>query len=191
MKAKRKNKKAYLIRWVIYKQNLDISITLPLTEARLFEDIEYTTDINQIPHIGEAGNSMVPFQLIIAQKINGLDLDELITTYTTTIIPSPSQNITITTSDPALYDNYLAYTLNIEASTEYKNKETNESVINVETTNFIMSAAKPYLSIDVKEGPGPLTYFKRVEQKEFGLDDYSGYSIAEWTPPPPSPDEPE
>jgi len=167
------NKKAYLMRWMIDKDDLDISITLPLTEDALSGDVDYIEDIRQLGNLGEAGDSMLPFWMLTSKELYNIDLDELITTYTTTINTSDQESATISTSDPELYNNYLAYMLDIVVYQDGRQKGTLE---------FVISAAKPYLTMDI-DTEEAWTLFKRLEQKEFSLDDYAGYSIEEYTPP--------
>ncbi len=174
------SKKAYLMRWMIDKDNLDISMTRPLTEDALLGDVDYIDDVKQMGNIGDAGASMLPLWMVIIKEMFDLDMDELITTHTTTAVVD-RQSVTFNTSDPARYGNYLAYTLDIVVYQDDNLKETGE---------FVISVAKPYLMMETDMGEDSQTSFRRVEQKEFSLDDYAGYSIEEWTPPPPPPDEP-
>ncbi len=167
------SKKAYLMRWRINKDDLDLSATLPLSEDALLEDVNYIDDVKQIQSIGQSGISMMPLWLVLWKEVYDLDMDELITTHTTTMTVD-QQNVTFSTSDPALYGNYLAYTLDLGVSQDGEQTESIELVI---------SAAKPYLIMDVNVGGSTQqTSFKRVEQKEFSLDEYAGYSIEEGTP---------
>ncbi|MCK4520997.1 MAG: hypothetical protein KAU20_00355 [Nanoarchaeota archaeon] len=169
------DKKAYLMRWMIDKDDLDLSITMPLTEDALLGDVDYIDDVKQIGDLGEAGNSILPLWMVVSKELHSIDLDELITTYTTTLTTSQQESVTISTSDPALYNNYLAYILDIVVYQDGKQKDTVE---------FVISAAKPYLIIEMDVGEAQAS-FKRVEKKGFSLDDYTGYSIKEWTPPTP------
>jgi hypothetical protein len=166
------NKKAYLMRWMIDKDNLNLSLTLPLIKGALLGNVDYIDDFKQLEHLGETGNSILPFWMIVIKEQHGIDLDELITTHTTAL-DIDQEYVTINTSDPALYNNYLAYTLDIVVYQDGKQKGTVE---------FVISAAKPYLIMDMDMEEGQ-TLFKRVEQKEFSLDDYAGYSIEEYTQP--------
>lgn len=167
------SKKAYLMRWRINKDDLDLSATLPLTEDAVLGDVEYIDDVKQIQSIGESGISMMPLWLVLWKEVYDLDMEELITTHTTTMTVD-QQNVTFSTSDPALYGNYLVYTLDIGVSGDGEQTESIELVI---------SAAKPYLIMDVNVGGSTQqTSFKWVEQKEFSLDEYAGYSIEEGRP---------
>lgn len=168
------SKKAYLMRFRIDKVSLDLSMTLPLTEDRLFGEVDYIDDVNEIGQLGEAGGSMLFAWTIIMRDISGFDIDELITTYTTTLSTSSQESVTISTSEPELYGSYLAYTLDIEVYRDGNLKDSGE---------FIISVVKPYIMIETNIGDGPQTSFKNVEQKEFSLDDYAGYSIGEWAQP--------
>ncbi len=167
------SKKAYLMRWRINKDDLDLSATLPLTEDAVLGDVEYIDDVTQIQSIGQSGNSMMPFWMILWKEAYDLDIDELVTTHTT-IMTVDQQSVTFSTSNPALYGNYLAYTVDLGVSGDGAQTESIELVI---------SAAKPYLIMDVNVGgSAQQTSFKWVEQKEFSLDEYAGYSIEEGTP---------
>lgn len=168
------NNRAYLMRWKVDKVDLDILLTMPLAENALFEEPDYVS-IDQLEHMGEEGSSIFPFWMIIMKDMEGLDIDELITKYETTLYTKSGDKAKFSTSDPELYNNYLAYTLDIEVRQEGK----------TETIIFIISSTKPYLVMNINTGGEGQTTFKKAEQKEFSLDDFKGYSIEEWTPPPP------
>lgn len=162
-------KKAYLMRWKLDKADLGLSITTPLAKDNVLGDVVYG-DISQMPEIGEAGGSILPLWVLVLKEIYGLDIDELIRTGTTTFDAEEGQTVTFTAPDPGLYGNYRAYTLNIEVYKDGKQEDTGE---------IIISAAKPYLVIEIKVGDGPQTTFKWVEQRLFSFNDYAGYSIEE------------
>lgn len=168
------SKKAYLMRWMIDKDDLDVSMTRPLAEDALLGDVDYIDDIKEVGLSGDAGDSILPLWMAVLKEMFGLDIDELITTHTTTMaIEDQRQSATFNISDPVLYGNYLAYMIDIEV---YQDDG------RTETVEFVISAAKPYLIMEIDGGDGSQPSFKGVEQKEFSLDDYTGYSIDEWTP---------
>lgn len=163
-------KKAYLMRWMIDRDDLGLSVTMPLTEDEVLGDVDYVDDIEQMQQIGDAGMSIMPFWMVLFKEIYDLDINELITAHKTTLAVD-QQNITFSTSDPAVYGNYLAYTLDIVVY---------QDDIQTETGEFIISTAKPYLLMETDMGGGSQISFRRVELKEFSLDDYGGYSIEGW-----------
>ncbi len=167
------DKKAYLLRWMIDKDDLDLSMTLSLSKDAVLGDVDYIDDLKETENKGESTNSMLPFWMLIFKKEASLDIDKLIKEHTASM-DMDDEHIVFTTSDPELYNNYLAYTLDAEI---YKNNNKKD------TAELIISAAKPYLIMELNAEEEQLVLFKRVEQKEFSFDDYVGYSIEEWTPP--------
>ena len=165
-------KKAYLIRWKLDKADLGLSLTNLLAKDKVLGDVVYG-GISQMPQIGEAGGSIIPLWMPVLKGIYGLDIDELITKRTTIMDAEQGQTATFTAPDPDLYGNYLAYTLNIEVYKDGKQEDTGE---------IIIATAKPYLTIEIKVGGGPQTTFKRIEEKDFSLNDFAGYSIEALSP---------
>ncbi|MEA1925237.1 MAG: hypothetical protein U9M95_05145 [Candidatus Altiarchaeota archaeon] len=175
------NQKAYLMRWRLEKDNLDVSITLPLTEDKLSGEGDYISDVKQIQNLGEAGDSLLPLYITLLKEMLDLDIRKLVTEHRTSIVLDSNQTIVFSTSYPVLYGVYPAYRINVEM---YSNDEL------MEAGEIVMSAVEPYLIMEFNVGEGPKTSFKRGEKKEFSLGDFEGYSLSVWEPPPPSPDEP-
>ena len=157
---------------MIDKDDLDLSMTLSLSKDAVLGDVDYIDDLKETENKGESTNSMLPFWMLIFKKEASLDIDKLIKEHTASM-DMDDEHIVFTTSDPELYNNYLAYTLDAEIYKDNNKKDTAE---------LIISAAKPYLIMELNAEEEQLVLFKRVEQKEFSFDDYAGYSIEEWTP---------
>ncbi len=165
------DKTAFLIKWIIDKESLDIKVTETLNEKELSEEAEYT-DISVMTKLGEAGESMIPFWMIILRDMYNLNLNELISKHKTTLIMEDQQQTAVLeTKKPEISGNYKAYILDIEV---FKNEKLEDS------GEFIVSSSKPYLIIDMDIGSGPRTTFKKIERKEFSTDDFEGYNLHKW-----------
>ncbi|MBW2984702.1 hypothetical protein KY361_06290 [Candidatus Woesearchaeota archaeon] len=161
-------KKANLMGWKLSKDDLSLSMTRPLNEGALLGGVVYTLDVDQLPEFGEAGDSMIFIWLVLLRNIYGLNIDELIRTGTTTFDANEGQSAVISKAGPELYGNYLTYTLDVEV---YRDDELEDS------GELIIATVEPYLLMDTKVGNGPQTTFKRLEEKDFSLNDFAGYSI--------------
>jgi hypothetical protein len=162
---------AFLRRWKIQKSDLDMSATATLREDDVVGDVDYIDDLSEIPNLGDAGNSILPFWMIILKDMNGLNLEELITQRSTTLDINEQHVVLERSSSPEAYGNYLAYTIDIEIYTDNKLDDSGD---------FIISTEEPYLMLKTNAGGGPQAEFKTVERQEFSLDDFEGYNVIEW-----------
>lgn len=177
---KRSGNLASILRFKIRKNDLDLEATYPLAaDAISSSSVDYNS-VKEIARIGEAGNSLLPFWLILISEtegLSGLNLEELFSkkTIIASQSSSPEATITLKIEDTLIENDLLVDKISIIIKEGKEIKNAGE---------LYVSPIKPYplLKINLFEGSGSLI-FKKLEKKDFSLDDYAGYTIEEWREP--------
>lgn len=163
------DREAHIVQFKLKKADLGLLFTHSLAKEKvLSKDVEYMS-------LEELEEDVMVWPFIIAAfKLFGLDMDEFMNSGSFTFTESGGPRGTLTFEEEKIYLDWLAYHLTL---TDPSEKE----------TTFYVSVAKPYMLItfDMLEGTGSskiLFTLEKVEEKDFDLSYYAGYTIEEWAP---------
>lgn len=167
------DREATIMQFKLKKADLDLLVTHSLAKEKvLSEDVEYMST-------KELGEDAMTWPFILAAfKPFGLDIDNFIEEGSFTFTQSGGPKGTITLEEEKIYLNWLAYHLILTDPPSGKD------------ITIYVSVAKPYMliSFDIPEGvmgPGKMLFkLEKVEERDFDLSYYEGYSIEEWAPAP-------
>lgn len=161
------DREAYIIQFKLKKADLDLLVTYPLAKEKvLSKDVEYVST-------EELMESVMTWPFILAAfKPFGFDIDNFIEEGSFTFTQSTGPRGTLTLEEEKIYLNWLAYHLTLTDPPSGKE------------LTFYVSVAKPYMliTLDIPEGMGPdkmLFTLEKVEERDFDLSYYNGYSIKE------------
>jgi|GEM_PF-7088499 len=156
------NKKVQLFRFKIDKKGLNLLISYPLDgDEVLSEDVDYTS----AEEVGRLyGNVFYPFILSMLKEMSNFDINQFIESGSVKLGGSSPGQMSL--SEPLMYNNWLAYEVNFKSESGTPQE-----------IKFFISAAKPYLLINLSVPDGGIILLEGVEEKAFDLSDYEGYEI--------------
>ncbi len=162
-------KKVWLLRFKLDKETLSLVSSYPLGENEIpGEDVQYIA-LKELT-MPEIDGVVLPFILSLLKEMGSFDINQFIESGSVKLSESGGGGpgaMQMSLSEPLMHGSWLAYEVTLRPESETQ-----------EEIKFFISAAEPYLLINISGGPDvPRCILEKVEARTFDISEYDGYDI--------------